>query len=305
MTEAHERFIQHMEAPKEWRELLDRFTPPPEVQGHLEMVWEPGDPWGPVQRFQLWETTPVNAVNYRGDPLVNFDELRSLRGPHPRTMGHICTSVPVSQWVVPPPKGYVPCGCWRKREAWHISEAEERNAGYPWGGEGGCCPPLTQWLLFQRTGLVGRPFWVVEGERGGHKFDFTTQERELLAREGLPTETPDPGSLPFAPVDQRVIQAILPYYRLRAFNDSIRRYQKTMGDGYAQFRAETEKDMRVTLLHYLKQSLQEVNDLVPRAIGRGEFDHAGHSEIDFDRLDEENDRYFVETGNILSPAALR
>src|SRR5581483_4573362 len=66
--------------PAEWVVALRELSPVSDDRGWLELVWEPGDPWRPEQRWELWEMIHPSVI----DP----DELRELRGPSPRMHGH-------------------------------------------------------------------------------------------------------------------------------------------------------------------------------------------------------------------------
>ena len=71
-------FIHEQRPPSEWTRRLRDFSPVSESMGFLECVWEPGDPWQPVQRWYLYEMLHPS--------IVHPDELEQLRGPHPRSM---------------------------------------------------------------------------------------------------------------------------------------------------------------------------------------------------------------------------
>lgn len=64
-----------------WHRELWRFAPPSTTNGWLRMVWVPGDPWKPVQRWMVWEMEP-RAIN----PTAWYWE--ELEGPDPRTRGY-------------------------------------------------------------------------------------------------------------------------------------------------------------------------------------------------------------------------
>lgn len=72
-----------------------------------------------------------------------------------------------------------------------------------------------QLRLYEAFGCIGQPFWVVEGVKGGHKRQFTPIERRLLKATGHSGEPPVIGSQPYAPVDQRVIDALRPLDQVR------------------------------------------------------------------------------------------
>lgn len=74
------------------------------------------------------------------------------------------------------------------------------------------------WELHLATGAYPQPFWVVEGEAGGHKWQFSEEEARLLKLHGHSGETPEPGSMSYAPIDRRVIEKLLPLDQLRMWN---------------------------------------------------------------------------------------
>jgi hypothetical protein len=68
-----------------WQAALDRIAPRTDTgHDHLQLVWEAGDPWSPVQRWVIYTMTPIWRV-----PMGIANE---LRGPAPRTFGFYDTS---------------------------------------------------------------------------------------------------------------------------------------------------------------------------------------------------------------------
>jgi len=264
------------EPPAEWVAALRRISEVSDERGWLEFVWEPGDPWAPVQRWELWEMIHPSVV----DPA----EVRELRGKHPRREGHPCTSVPISSWAVRPAKSYRPCLCRHKLEAWKGSDS---------------LVTLTAWKLFQRTGYVGRPFWIIQGTGGGNKAEFTHEEGLLLEAEGYPPVAPPSGSLPYAPFDQRVISAISRFNRLWQFKNNLEEYREAMGPGYAKYRKEVEKKLRIQLVAHLKSQMVDVEPLFLKADEDGELENQPRTSIDYDRLEPQNEEHFIETGHML------
>jgi hypothetical protein len=74
------------------------------------------------------------------------------------------------------------------------------------------------WELHLETGCYPQPFWVVQGSQGGHKWSFTDEEERLAAMKGFPVEPPEPGALPYAPLDRRVLAKIAVYDQLPYWN---------------------------------------------------------------------------------------
>lgn len=77
-----------------------------------------------------------------------------------------------------------------------------------------------QWQMYRDTGgYFGMPYWVVQGNNGGNKVRFTKVEKMVARIKGHPTgEPPQIGSLPYAPVDERVIEKVVELDQMRTYN---------------------------------------------------------------------------------------
>jgi hypothetical protein len=87
-----------------------------------------------------------------------------------------------------------------------------------------------QWMLYERFGCMSQPFWIVEGSHGGHKRQFSPVEQRLLGALGLPIDPPVAGSQPFAPVDQRTLDALVPLDEMRMWTKAKELYERTPDD---------------------------------------------------------------------------
>lgn len=107
--------------------------------------------------------------------------LAELKGPHPRSQGHICIEGGK-------------CLCENKANRW----------------VGGPCRliDLGTYELFRETGRYGRRWWVVQGSKGGHRYRLSEAERTVWRTLTGTDDTPIPGELPYAPFDQRVLRQI-------------------------------------------------------------------------------------------------
>ena len=275
--------------PPNWAARLREVSPPSKEHGYLHLVWEPGDQWRPVERWMLYEV--VDPTSPAMADAVDPGLLAELQGPHPRTYGHICTEVPTHEWRGSAPKHYQPCLCRHKTESWR---------------RGPCLSvTLTQWRLYQKTGLVGFPFWTIQGNKGGHKFTFTRQESLLLEKEGFPPEPPPPGFMCYAPYDDRVARKIQRFNRLMRYRNSLRMYRQAMsGAGYAKVLADEDRALRLELVEHLKDQMQEANEFFIRGVKKGEHLNLPTSNVNYDRLAEESEAHYVETGQILHESAV-
>jgi len=80
-----------------------------------------------------------------------------------------------------------------------------------------------QWKIYRETGRYARPFWVIQGSSGGHKVFLSDVEKKLLTLNGYPDNFPAPGELPYAPFDNRVIDHIVRYDKLRKADGNVKR----------------------------------------------------------------------------------
>lgn len=280
---APDGFMHDREPPAEWEPQLREVSPLSDELGWLAHVWEAGDPWGPGQRWGLYEMVHLKHILSDLDDDEQDPRIQELRGPHPRSEGHMCSDKVPHQFQ---------CLCRRKMNAWR----------------GGPCNliTLTQWKLFHRYGgqYLPVPFWVIQGDRGGHKWEFNEQERQLLRMSDLPDEPPRIGQLPYADFDQRVLRQIVRYNKLMAMDASIAEYKRTMGDGYAQYKTEVARKMRADYLGYLAEQTREEADMFIVAARKGAMDNQEKTDIDYVRLGEHADQHFVETGEVLDPSQL-
>jgi hypothetical protein len=277
-------FVHDQVPPAEWLAQLRDVSPESTAHGFLDLVWESGDPWAAGQRWALYE--------YILPEFADIDILAELRGPHPRSSGHICTSVPLSAWATKPPASYRPCLCREKTEAWRKGPAYLIT--------------LTQYRIFHRTGYVARPFWYIQGAKGGHKAFFTQEEERMMLEAGLPSDPPGVGELAYAPFDQRVLRQIVRHNRLQQVAGDLRVYRKQMGPDYAKTRATAEREMRKQLVDWLADGfLGEDEDLYRRMAADDDItDEMPRTEFDIERVEDEILETYIETGRAPDPATL-
>lgn len=278
-TYYHER-----EPRPEWVAALRDVSPITELHGTLDLVWEPGDPWTPGQRWTLYEMIPWEQARY--------ELVLALRGPNPRLTGHMCTARSVP--------GQFACLCKVKLEGWRNEDGEPSDV------------TLTQWKLFQRTGKVGRLFWVIQGDRGGHKAFLTTEEKKFLAAAGKATEMPGIGTLPYADFDTRVVDHVVRFNRMRQAGLGIQAYRRRMGRGYKLHQQQAERQLRADLVTWLDEQMADnsdgpsTNELFLDAANTREMDaHAPRTDVDWEKVGEEGIAAYVETGQLLHPSKVK
>jgi hypothetical protein len=167
-------FVWDKQPPQEFLTLLRTALPRDEYLSTFELVWEPGEPQAPVQRWMLWQMLSRQATAER------------IRRNHPATIG----------LTEPHPRN----GAWWDAKAGHYRLS---------GGRTAKTDRLT-WELYQRTGQYGQRWWVVQGADGGHRYTLTPVEKQVLRAhtQNQVSDVPFAGDLPYADPDYRVIRHI-------------------------------------------------------------------------------------------------
>lgn len=167
--------------PREWQARLRELFPATEQTTHLHLRWEKGNPWEPINRWMIWHMYPVHAI---------ADDLRKeLLGPPPRATGHYCAD----GW----------CLCDRKMDSWTDGAAFQIDQ--------------QQWELYRETGYYGQRWWVIQGDKGGHKYRLNQIEAKVAKLHTGKSSTPAAGDLPYADFDDRVIAKIVERDRARMY----------------------------------------------------------------------------------------
>lgn len=271
-------FVHHREPRPEWTAALRDLSPMTDEHGVLAYVWEPGDPWYPAQRWTLQELVPSHAIDY--------ELLQELRGPNPRATGHMCTDVTVP--------GQFKCLCRVKLDGWRQEDGSASGV------------TLTQWRVFRETGKFARPFWYVQGDKGGHKAFLTNEEKTYLTAAGYKAELPALGDLPYAEPDARVLEHVKQFNRLRALGLTLAAYRRRMGPEYKKERAEHERALREQLVGWLSASMVEEADLFISAARKGQFEGERTTTLNYDKLGgDEAMACYVETGQLPAPESYK
>lgn len=145
-----------------------------------------------------------------------------------------------------------------------------------------------QWQLFERFGCIAQPYWIVQGHRGGHKRQFTQIEARTLRAMNLPDEPPTAGDLPFAPVDQRVIRALIPLNAMRVYAKAKALYERTPDDFDAEERDAVVRGSQQLNAWLSEQVAQAFDDVLTyRRRPHDLFERVGGAVPDLERLESE------------------
>ena len=152
------------------------------------------------------------------------------------------------------------------------------------------------WHLWRETKCWGRPFWVIQGTKGGHKRWFSTLESKFLKLAGLPADPPIPGDLPYAPFDDRVMAQLEAYDLMRGVHGSLKR-NKHLGNAQNAIRQERqEKEFREELVRWLACQVEEIAPDVTKGLMGMDAPRRDLDVKKMHRMQEEAEQSFIETG---------
>ena len=131
--------------------------------------------------------------------------------------------------------------------------------------------------MFRLWKGFARPFWVLQGEHGGHQVRFSPDQATALLRMGLPSEPPPIGSLPPCPFDNRVSVQLQHLNRLHQFADSIDRLQRSGSPEAAKSEQDrVERLIRESEMQFIESQVRPLvemaTSLVAGANTRSEHD---------------------------------
>lgn len=91
------------------------------------------------------------------------------------------------------------------------------------------CPYVSdvQHEFYRLHNVYARPFWVLQGDAGGHQISFDPWQKNLLAAKGLPIEPPQIGTLEACPFDNRVVEQLRALSRLTKLAGNIEALRRT------------------------------------------------------------------------------
>lgn len=198
---------------------------------HLELWWEAGLPWAPVQRWVLYQLQPLEAMT----PWAADDWGALMDLEQPCRCAWEWTALPLGGNPTSP--NTVRCGHCRR-----VRTQGRTNIFEAW-----------------RRGYHAQPFWILQGLRGGHKVSFTTQEAELAAHKGFPKEPPPPGALGYAEWDGRVKRRIVAYDALQSNLRSLKGARKEHRDALSR---QARQLQELYLTGVIDQAKDELGDAV-------------------------------------------
>lgn len=216
------------EVPQAWQDDLETVVPKSDTLPWLQIVWQPGMQYEPVQRWEIYEMEP------RLDH-IHPDFLADLKGASPRTRG---------VWKDDP-------------------EIPEHLGGKRWVSSSWFS--LVQWNLFREHNCYPVRLWIIQGDKGGHmwRMDYIQQNFEITI-EGA--DVPFPGDLPYAEYNQATKDAIMELDRLHKWhNELFRGFETKTGSDTDAEEAARKEMYAAKMLKWLDNQIEEVTSQIPRS----------------------------------------
>jgi len=253
-----------------WQENLERLAPQGENVNWLKIHWFAGWDYEPVQRWRIFEMIHVREVD--GKLNVPYEMLEDLKGLSPRHPDN-------GKWL---------------REGFQVLD-EESDGFDRWCSWSSV--DFDQWTLFQETGCFPVPVWIIQGDKGGHRWRLSSSELGILKESGIEEpELPFPGELPYSDYNQLTFTKLAEFDRLRKWRMNTE-WDSRLGPNHAglwvrQERQEMEKDYNRALLKHLEDQMEAAVGDLPRSYLPGTADMP-RGDYKYNKDEDAEDEAFV------------
>ena len=266
VTDAHQSPVQYdppVSASEHavWQSALDTLFPVSDEASHFRVVWEPGNAWmvdGMWQVVERWFLYEMFPIWTQSDEGV----LEELDGPPPHALNRYRSDL---------------------QDVATVTTITQR-----------------QWDLYRETDrrFFARPYWVIQGDIGGHKCAYATAERTLRKFAGLAPDAPLPGTLDYAPFDARVVRHLHHLADLRRFRQRLHADRRLRVAQSKAQRLGREREARALQLRWIED---EIDMEAARAVRREAVSQNADPrrvDTDFSREWETTRATFLETGRL-------
>lgn len=152
--------------------------------------------------------------------------------------------------------------------------------------------------LFRETGCWGRPYWVIQGKKGGHKRWYSPTEKKFLKLAGLPHEPPAPGDLPYAEFSDLTLEALKRQDALKGVQGSLKRLKKALGNEQYSKRYEAEnQEFRRQITAAIYDQVDEIAEDVRKSLMKLDAPRNKFDPKKLEALQERAEQAFIETGS--------
>lgn len=158
-----------------------------------------------------------------------------------------------------------------------------------------------QYAMWKEYRCLARPYWCIQGDEGGTPMQYSVREQAILRANALPTDVPNPGDLPFAPFDERVVRALLERDKFRQMGgalDRLRDPQKAAADVKRE-EDEAEIVFRTHFVKWFKARMEPNAEFIGRHLNKSEnqADFRPATAAEANAADQWEDQY-IATGTV-------
>lgn len=245
-----------VEPPPEFVARLGRYFPPHGRAAWFVPAWVPGVPEDPVQRFVVYQAVP--ACGLRDDELaeIGWADAEVLPAGYRLTEAQVVLGTQIGLNFVA------------------LSDLPSER--------------LRTHRYWQQHRAFLQPAWVVQGPDGGHPWRYTAAESRLLRVCGKDDRAPELGSLPYAPLDERVLARLLAVDGLRKAVQNPRLRRALQDEAL-------NREFRRRYLDSLVSRTDETYDAMAKEMAGMDLPrYDGPVGVDF----EEAEARYVETGHL-------
>lgn len=143
------------------------------------------------------------------------------------------------------------------------------------------CTPFVSDVQHEFWRLYGeyvRPFWVLQGDAGGHQVGFSPWQQNVLMAKGLPATPPKIGALPFAPFDGRTVRQLEHLNRLHQLDDDMDRLLKSGSKESADREMDQiQRTIREAEMAFIEQQFTPLVDM-SSSLARGVNPRSEHAD---------------------------
>lgn len=152
--------------------------------------------------------------------------------------------------------------------------------------------------MFRKHRVHARPCWVIQGNNGGHHAVYDKATQEDHRRLGLPLEPPKPGSMPYAPFDERVVRQLVEMSKLVRFKNDFGEFKRRFGtvEGQKREAANALREARERYVKWINSQFEDGDDYFTKAYRAGELEDAPRTDDDFVEKNELADANYVLNG---------
>lgn len=244
-----------------WQSALDLLFPVSMEVSHFRLVWEPGNAYmvdGMWQVVERWFLYEMFPIWTVTDDAI----LEELDGPPPRSLNVYEKHL---------------------QDVRNVTTITQR-----------------QWDLYRETDrhYFARPYWVIQGDVGGHRLAYSTTERTLRKFAGLAPEAPLPGTQPYAPFDGRVLRHLYHLAELRRFKQRLHADRRCRTAQMKAQRATLEREARQLQINWIESEItMESAKPIRREAGSQNADPR-RVDTDYGKEWEMAKAAFLETGRL-------